>query len=131
MNRGRIKKVVGTISNDIVEKYKLYEYKNKPIIQSLDLYAHIHKHIKEFKSIDRFNKSIFNVDKIIKNPYFVYYEEKRNSLHYFGLIEEYVCVIVKISLKKNKDTYISTIYPISKNKIEKLINNSENKNNMI
>ena len=70
MNRGRIKKVVGTLSNDIVEKYKLYEYKNKPIIQSLDLYAHIHKHIKEFKSIDSFNKSIFNVDKIIKNPYF-------------------------------------------------------------
>ena len=125
MGDGRIKKVVGVISDNIVKKYDLYNHQNEVIIQSLDLYAHIHKHIKEFKSIDSFHKAIFNIDKIIKNPYFVYYEKNRNSLHYFGFIEEYVCIIVKISLKKNKDTYVSTIYPISKNKIDKLINNSQ------
>ncbi len=48
MVKGRIKKVVGKISDEIIEKYNLYEYRNEEIIQSIDLYQHIQKHIPEF-----------------------------------------------------------------------------------
>lgn len=119
MSKGHIKRIVGSISDDVVEQYKLYDYRGIEIVQSLDLYSHVHKHIHEFKSVDSYNKAILNIDKIIANPYFVYYERKRNSLHYFAELDEFTCVIVKISLKKNKDTYVSTVYPISKEKIDR------------
>lgn len=119
MGKGHIKKIVGRISDEVANRYKLYEYRGVEIVQALDLYSHVHKHIHEFKSVDSFNKAIFNIDKIISDPYFVYYDKNKNSLHYFAELDEYTCVIVKISLKKNKDTYVATVYPISKEKIDK------------
>ena len=119
MGKGHIKRIVGRISDDVVEQYKLYDYRGEEIIQSLDLYSHVHKHIHEFKSVDSYNNAVLNIDKIIQPPYFVYYEKEKNSLHYFAEVDEFTCVIVKISLKKNKDTYVSTIYPISKEKIDR------------
>ena len=62
-----------------------------------------------------------NLDKIIKNPYHVEYDEKRQSLKYYGKVDQYVCVVVKLD---RKETYISTIYPQSKDKIDKLKNKS-------
>ena len=119
MGKGHIKKIVGRISDEVANRYKLYEYRGVEIVQALDLYSHVHKHVHEFKSVDSFNKAIFNIDKIISDPYFVYYDKNKNSLHYFAELDEYTCVIVKISLKKNKDTYVATVYPISKEKIDK------------
>ena len=69
----RITKIIGTISNEIIEKYQLYEYKNIKIVQSLDLYVHISKHVLEFTSIDSYNKTINNIENIINDPDFVYY----------------------------------------------------------
>ena len=124
MRKGRINKIVGKISNEIVERYKLYDYKNKEIIQSLDLYVRVAKHAKEFESVDSFNHTLSNVSKVILEPYFVYYDSSRNSLLYFKEIDENVCVVVKLNLRKNKDTYVATVYPISKNKIQKYIEQS-------
>ena len=41
MPKDRILKIVGVISDEIVDKYKLYNYRNETIVQSLDLYKHI------------------------------------------------------------------------------------------
>lgn len=119
MGKGRINKIVGRISEDLVEKYKLYDYRNKEIVQSLDLYLHVAKHAKEFESVDSFNHTLSNISEIIENPYFVYYNPSKNSLLYFKEIDENVCAVVKLNLRKNKDSYVATIYPISKNKINK------------
>lgn len=121
MKKGKINKIVGKISDDVVEKYKLYEYQDMEIVQSLDLYLHIAKHVKEFESVDSFNHTIDNIPLIISNPDFVYHDPHRKSLLYFKELDENVCVVVKLNLKKNKDTYIATIYPISKAKIQKYV----------
>lgn len=121
MAKGRITKTVGTISDDIIEKYKLYDYRNKKIVQSLDLYIHITKHIKDFKSIDSYNKTISNIENIISEPLFVYYNKQRNSLLYFKKIDEEVCVVVKLNLRENKDSYVASVYPVNENKIQKYI----------
>lgn len=121
MAKGRIIKTVGTISDEIIEKYKLYDYRNKKIVQSMDLYIHITKHIKEFKSIDSYNKTISNIENIISEPLFVYYNKQRNSLLYFKKIDEEVCVVVKLNLRENKDSYVASVYPINENKIQKYI----------
>lgn len=119
MGKGRINKIVGKISDEVVERYKLYDYRNKEIVQSLDLYIHVAKHAKEFESVDSFNHTLSNISEIISNPYFVYHDPSRNSLLYFKEIDENVCIVVKLNLRKNKDSYVATVYPISKNKIDK------------
>lgn len=120
MSKKKIVKIVGRISHDIAKRYNLYEYENQEIIQSLDLYAHVLKHINEFNSVDSYNNAVLNVEKIIEDPYFVYYDKQRNSLQYFKEIDEDVCAVVKLKLREKDDNYISTIYPVSKNKINKL-----------
>ncbi len=64
MTKGNIGKIVGIISNEVVEKYKLYEYRNVYIIQPLSLYVHIAKHVKEFLSVDSFNHTVTNISEI-------------------------------------------------------------------
>ena len=81
---------------------------------------HISKHIKEFISIDGYNYTISNISKIIKIPDFVYYNKNKNSLLYFKKLYENICVVVKLNLRKNKDIYVASVYPVNKRKIEKL-----------
>lgn len=121
MGKGKIKKIVGRISNEIVEKYKLYDYRDAEIVQSLDLYLHVAKHALEFESVDSYNHTMSNIPEILATPYFVYYDPRRNSLLYFKEIDENVCAVVKLTLRKNKDTYVATVYPISKSKVQKYV----------
>lgn len=124
MGKGKIKKIVGRISDEVVEKYKLYDYRDKEIVQSLDLYLHVAKHVPEFESVDSYNHTMSNISEIISNPYFVYYNPHKNSLLYFKEIDEDICVVVKLNLRTNKDTYVATVYPISKSKIQKYVEQS-------
>lgn len=120
MTKGTINKKVGTISDEVVDRYKLYEYRNIEIIQSLTLYKHVAKHVEEFQNVDSYNHTMNNIPEIIKKPDFVYYNPNKSSLSYFKEIDEDVCVVVKLKLRKNKSPYVSTVYPVNKRKIEKL-----------
>ena len=117
-------KEVGYINADIIEKYNLHNYAKKPIVRSLDLYAHIEKHKEDFKNNKSFYYTIDNIDLIITNPDFTYYEKSRNSLLYFKKLYENVCVVVKLNLRENKNSYIASIYPISEYKLQKFIEKS-------
>lgn len=123
-SKKKISKIVGTISKKITEKYKLYEYEGQEIIQDLGLYSHIQKHIHEFESVDSYNETITHIEDIISDPLFVYYDPHKVSLLYFKKLYEHVCVVVQLNLKKNKDNYIATVYPVSENKIRKYIEKS-------
>lgn len=72
-----------------------------------------------YESVDSYNNTVLNISNIIADSYFVYYDPHRKSLMYFKEMDEHVCVVVKLNLRNNKDTYVSTVYPISKNKIDK------------
>ncbi len=128
MTKNRFVKEVGYITQDVVDKYGLYEYNKKPIVRSLDLYAHIEKHKEDFQSKESFYYSVDNIDLIIQNPDFVYYEKDRNSLLYLKKLYENICVVVKLKLRDNKNSYVASIYPISEYKIQKLIEKSYIKN---
>lgn len=112
-------KIVGYISEKIASDNNIIDCKNKEIVQSTKLDIHTNKHANNFFSIDSYHKTLINIDKIIAKPYYVEYDSKKQSLKYYGKVEQYVCVIVKID---KKETYISTFYPQSKEKIDKLKN---------
>ena len=54
----------------------------------------------------------------------MYYDPHKSSLLYFKKMDENVCVVVKLALRKNKDTYVATVYPVSETKIDKYIEKS-------
>lgn len=120
MAKVKINKIVGRISKEVAEKYNLYEFEGQEIIQSLDLYAHVVKHIDEFQSVDSYNNTLLNIEEILKNPIFVYYDKKRKSLLYFCEIDEDVCAVVKLKIKRNGENYVATVYPVSNSKIIRL-----------
>ena len=71
--------------------------------------------------------AIREIKEIIANPYFVYYDNLRKSLLYFKQLDENVCVVVKLILKKNTNCYVATLYPISKKKIERYLSMKDRK----
>lgn len=120
MGKNKICKIVGRIDKSITDRYNISKYENQEIVQSLDFYSHVYKHISEFESFDAYNEVVINIEKILANPYFVYYEKSKNSLRYFYEMSENICVVVKLKLKDNDDNYVATVYPVSKNKVIKL-----------
>ena len=60
------------------------------------------------------------IPKIIEKPIFVYFDPYKKSLLYFKKIDENVCVVVKLNLRKNKKPYVATVYPVNDKKIARL-----------
>lgn len=110
-------KNIGKISKEITQRFNISEYKDFYIEQSLGLPYHTSKHANDFNSVDHYNEAISNIDKVIKNPYYVKYDKKRKSLKYYGKTEQYICVVVNIL---EKHAYVSTMYPVNKKKIDKM-----------
>lgn len=117
-------KKVGYLHIQIIREYDLYQYKNKNIVQSINLNKHTLKHANEFKSIDSYNRTLSELTEVIKTPYYVYFDEYRNSLKYYKKLEEYVCVVVNLT---EGDIFVSTFYPVNKNKIDKLKKSKKDK----
>ena len=114
--KNKTTKIVGYVDKKIAYDNNIIEYAEKDIVQSTKL----DKHAADFFSIDSYHNTLININEIIKNPYYVEYDSKKDSLKYYGKVDQYVCVIVKI--KEKKELYISTFYPQSKEKIDKLKN---------
>ena len=71
---GNVCKLVGYILEQAIISSELSEHLNKPILQSLKLYKHTVKHVEDFKNVDSYNNTMSNIDKIISDPYFIYYD---------------------------------------------------------
>lgn len=108
-------KIVGIIDEKYVKNTDAIEYANCQIVQSTKLDVHTNKHANEFFSIDSYYNTLANIDKIVQNPYYVEYDNIKRSLKYYGRVDQYVCVVVKLN---KKSPYVSTLYPQSKNKID-------------
>ena len=61
---------------------------------------HTNKHANDLITLDSYHNTLMNIDKIISSPYYVEYDKKRNSLKYYGKVDQYVCVVVRLE-KKN------------------------------
>lgn len=118
--KNKTTKIVGYVDKKIAYDNNIIEYAEKDIVQSTKLDIHTNKYAADFFSIDSYHNTLININEIIKNPYYVEYDSKKDSLKYYGKVDQYVCVIVKI--KEKKELYISTFYPQSKEKIDKLKN---------
>lgn len=111
-------KIVGKITEEIANRHNMSDYKNRPIVQSLDFYIHIAKHVKEFKSVDNYILALDNIEHVLKEPEFTFYDKTRESILYYGVTNDNVCYVIKLNLSKDS-CYLASLYPISKKKLER------------
>lgn len=116
-------KIIGCVSKKVAEDLHLLEQVGKTIKLTSPLFEHIAKHSEEYISVDSCLYTLSNLFEIINNPEYTYYNKKNNSIEYYKLLKEYVCVIVKVT--KKKSLFIASVYPVKKTKIE---NRMERKN---
>lgn len=115
MKNKRIGKVVGKLDKSIAYYWYLEEHENKNIIKPYYLLEHIEKHKEEFSSLQSFYITLNKIKEIIEMPDYVFYDKKKRGLEYYKKLVDNVCVIVRIS--KKRELIIVSIYPVSEEKI--------------
>ena len=111
-------KLVGKITEQIASNHKISELANRPIVQSLDFYIHIAKHVKQFKNVESINKAIDNIPNVLAKPEFTYYDKEKECLLYYAKLDDYTCYAINLNLTTDY-CYLASLYPISLKKLEK------------
>lgn len=112
-------KIVGILDKDIIKKWILEEPNDLKIYQSVGLYKHIFKHIKEYTSIDSANYTIDHIEDVIANPDYVCYNPKQKSIEYYKKLLEPVSIVVQRD--ENDLLYVASVYPVTETKIKNRI----------
>lgn len=128
-----MKRILGRISKDIVDKYGLYEHKDKKIVIYDNDRKHCeNKHAHEFKDKKTFHAVMDNLEYIIDNPDYVFYikgydtiidketgeeiQKERYTLEYYKKIEDDVTVRVKVD--DGKELKVKTVFVVNGEKIK-------------
>lgn len=121
-----MKRILGKLSRKIVEKYGLYEHKNKKIVIYDNDRKHCEKkHSSEFKSKKAFHYTMDNLEYIINNPDYIFYTKgydkvknkkiERYTLEYYKKIDENITVRVRVD--NEKELKVKTVFPVKEEKI--------------
>ena len=86
------------------------------------------KHVRGFEIVGRFTHVLSKIFEIILNSCFAHCNMLRSSLAYFNEIDENLCPVIKLNLRKNKNLYVASVYLINKRKMDKYKELSYNTN---
>lgn len=88
-----------------------------------DRINHCLEHISEYDNEKDFYYTLNNLDKIIKNPDYVYYDCNKKGLEYFKKLNGNILVAVRIN--DGYELKIKSFYPVTKSKIQRKKKNEE------
>lgn len=101
---------MGTIDESVIDKWYLDRYKGKKIVFYEDRIEHCKQHISEYEKEEDFYFTLKNLDKIITNPDYVFYDRKKQGLEYYKKMRGNILVAVRVNNGfelKVKSFYIS------------------------
>ena len=113
---------VGELNQNIIDVLNLNE-KPRNIKFAYDRISHCEKHKTDFINEISYNRSMEAIPKIIKNPDYVGFNKKNNSIEYIKMIDDLTLVAVR--LKTSGDLFLRSIYPISEAKLKNGIKSNE------
>lgn len=112
-----MKQILGKVDKEISEKYKIPEYANKKIVLYPNDKKHCEKrHLKDFSNPKHFYYVMSNLDVIISNPDFVFFNKNNSSLEYYKNIWQDISVRVRVEY--GAELKVKTFFPVEKTKIE-------------
>ena len=89
-----MKKEIWKLEEELAIEKGIEKHAGKKIVQYEGLLKHIAKHESEYISIESCEYTINNIQNIIKNHDYVYYNEEKQGLEYYKELMEKVCVVV-------------------------------------
>ena len=127
-----MKRILGRISKEIVEKYELYGHANKKIVLYDNDRRHCeNKHAQQFKDKKTFHYVMDNLEYIIEEYDYVFYVKgydkiidsdtnkeikiERYSLEYYKKLEQDITVRVRVD--GGKELKVKTVFPVSEEKV--------------
>lgn len=111
-----MKRILGEVSNEVVEKWQLYEYKNKKIVMYPEAKEHSKdRHINDYKSVDDYYYVIDSLEEIINNPDYVFYDKSKAGLEYYKNIRGNILVAIRVV--PGKELKVRSVYPVEQEKI--------------
>ena len=112
-----MKRILGKINQDIVEKWELYDHKNKKIVMYEDAKEHSKlRHLNDYSNEEDYYIVMDSLEEIIKKPDYVYYDKAKKGLEYYKKINTNILVAVRID--DGKELKVKSVYPIKPEKIE-------------
>ena len=112
-----MKRILGEINNDIIDKWNLEEYKGKKIVIYPEAKQHSKDaHLDQYSSKEDYYFVMDSLEKIIKEPDYVFYDKSKSGLEYYKKIRGNILVAVRI--KSGKELRVRSVYPVKQVKID-------------
>lgn len=114
---GCMKRILGKINPDIINKWELYEHRNKMIVMYEEAEEHSKsKHLNDFPSEKDYNDVMDSLKEIIRKPDYVFYDKSKKGLEYYKKVNSDVLVAVRVD--DGSELKVKSVYPVKQEKIE-------------
>lgn len=112
-----MKQILGKVDKEIAIKCGIPDYAEKKIVLYPNDKKHCEKrHLSDFANKKHFYYAMSNLDYIIADPDFVYYNKKKDTLEYYKDIGQDISI--RIRVENGPELKIKTFFPVEKAKIE-------------
>ncbi len=112
-----MKRILGKVSSEVVQKWQLKEYENKKIVMYPEAKEHSKdKHINDYHCEEDYYFVMDSLEQIINEPDYVFYDKSKSGLEYYKNIRGNILVAVRVI--PGKELKVRSIYPVSQEKIE-------------
>lgn len=112
-----MKRILGKLNKNIIEQWELYDHKDKKIVMYEEAKEHSKtKHLKEYENEEDYYIVMDSLEKIIKNPDYVFYDKSKKGLEYYKRVNQHILVAIRVD--EGKELRVKSIYPVKSEKIE-------------
>ena len=112
-----MKRILGEISNEIVQQWNIPEQKNKKIVMYPEAKEHSKdRHINDYPTEEAYYFVMDSLEEIIQNPDYVFYDKSKQGLEYYKQIN--INVLVAVRVNNGRELKVRSVYPVEKEKIE-------------
>lgn len=112
-----MKRILGEVSNEVVQKWQLDEYKNKKIVMYPEAKEHSRdRHINDYKNEEDYYFVMDSLEEIINDPDYVFYDKSKAGLEYYKNVRGNILVAVRVI--PGKELKVRSVYPVEQEKID-------------
>jgi len=112
-----MKRILGEVSDAIVEQWNILEQKGKKIVMYPEAKEHSkERHINEYPSEEDYYFVMASLEEIIKDPDYVFYDKSKQGLEYYKKIRKHILVAIRVN--NGRELKVKSVYPVEPEKIE-------------
>lgn len=112
-----MKRILGEISNEVVQQWNILEHKGKKIVMYPEAKEHSKdRHINDYPNEEDYYFVMDSLEEIIRQPDYVFYDKSKQGLEYYKKIDSNILVAVRVN--NGRELKVKSVYPVETEKIE-------------